>query len=205
VENDGLVFDLDSLEIEEIREAQEYGGWRASMRVTLGTARIPLQIDVAFGDAIIPGIIELKYPALLTDDGPRIRAYPVETMIAEKVEAIVKLGIVNSRMKDFYDVIIISEDFDLVAGVLKDAVRATFTRRETPLPTERPIGLTDEFAAHQDVAWKAFLRTNDLQDVPQDLSEAIMRIRAFIWPVLQAAAQGIPLAGRWVQGEGWTK
>jgi hypothetical protein len=105
-------------------------------------------------------------------------------MIAEKVEAIVKLGIVNSRMKDFYDVIIISEDFELVAGVLTEAIRATFTRRGTPLPTETPIGLTDEFAADKHVAWKAFLRTNDLQDVPEDLSATITRVRAFICPVV---------------------
>lgn len=204
-DDDGLVFDVDSMTIEEIREAEEYGGWRASMRVLLGTARIPLQIDVAFGDAVVPGTVEVEYPALLKSTGPRIRAYPVETMIAEKVEALVKLGITNSRMKDFYDLIVIAEGFELSGPLLAQAFRATFARRDTPLPQVAPIALTDDFARAKGDAWRAFLRTNALSDVSDHLRQVVARIGAFVWPVLEAAAQGRPLSGQWVPGRGWTR
>jgi len=122
VEDDGLVYDLDSLEVEEIRENQDYGGLRVSMNVMLERARIPLQIDVGYGDAVVPATIELDYPTLLGGSTPRVRAYPIETVVAEKIEAIVKLGMANSRMKDYYDLWLIAGTFTFKGSVLTRAL-----------------------------------------------------------------------------------
>src|SRR5262249_44815107 len=111
-EDDGLIFDLDTLEVEEIRENRDYGGLRVSMTAALERARIPLQVDVGYGDAVVPSAIDLDYPTLLGSSTPRIRAYPLETVVSEKVEAVVTLGMVNSRMKDYYDLWLIAASFE---------------------------------------------------------------------------------------------
>lgn len=146
VEDDGLLFDLDSLEVEEIRENQDYEGLRVSMHAMLERARIPLKIDVGYGDAVVPATIELEYPTLLGGSTPRVRAYPIETVVAEKVEAIVKLGMANSRMKDYYDLWLIAGAFAFDGSVLMRALTATFERRGTDLPADDPVGLTRQFA-----------------------------------------------------------
>lgn len=115
----------------------------------------------------------------------------------------VKLGMTNSRLKDYYDLLVLSTTFELAGAVLTEAVRATFARRETPLPAERPVGLTDEFASASDTRWKAFLRTNDLDDVPFDLPEVSALLHAFVSPVLDDAAGRSATARRWIPGRGW--
>ena len=202
-DEDGLVFDVNSLAINEIREGQEYGGWRASMRVLLERAQIPLQIDVAFGDAIVPGAIDVEYPTLLDTMRPRILAYPLETIVAEKIEAMVTLGMTNSRMKDFYDLFIIAETFDLDGVVLAEACRATFARRGTALPTTPPSALSNAFIVGKEKAWTAFLRATDLADVPRQMDEVMAQINAFTWPLLHAANAGAA-RGRWAPGRGWS-
>jgi predicted nucleotidyltransferase component of viral defense system len=206
VEDDGLLFDLDSLEVEEIRENQDYGGLRVSMNVMLDRARIPLQIDVGYGDAITPATIDLEYPTLLGGSTLRVRAYPIETVVAEKVEAIVKLGMANSRMKDYYDLWLIAGSFDFAGRVLTTALCATFHRRGTTLPSDDPVGLTGEFAEAPDNVkrWRAFIETNGLADAPKDLQGVVNVIRDFVLPPLRAAAARHSFDQRWSVGGGWS-
>lgn len=205
VEDDGLTFDLDTLQVEEIRENQDYGGLRVSVSVMLERARIPLQIDVGYGDAVVPATIELKYPTLLGGSTPRVRAYPIETVVAEKVEAIAKLGMANSRMKDYYDLWVIAGTFAFDGSVLTRAFKATFERRGTELPVNDPIGLTDEFAEAPDNVkrWRAFIETNGLDDAPKDLRTVVDAIRDFVAPPLRAAATGKSFEKEWSPEAGW--
>lgn len=180
---DGLTFDEGSLEVAPIREDMDYGGVRAKFRAKLGNIRIPIQIDVGFGDAITPGPELHDYPTLLTDmPGVTLRTYPTCTVIAEKFEALVRLDEQNSRMKDFFDL-----DFLLTGGgndrsSLDAAIRATFERRGTILPAEAPTGLTPAFAEEKQRMWNAFLRKNGLQ--ADEFPEVVGRIRSamdWIW------------------------
>jgi predicted nucleotidyltransferase component of viral defense system len=205
VEDDGLLFDLGSLEVEEIRENQDYGGLRVSMNVMLERARIPLQIDVGYGDAVVPATIELEYPTLLGGSTPRVRAYPIETVVAEKVEAIVKLGMSNSRMKDYYDLWLIAGAFAFQGRVLTAAFTATFERRGTTFPASVPVGLTPQFIESPDNAkrWRAFRDTNGVDDAPASLRETIDVIAAFVLPAVRAAAERRSHDQDWSAGKGW--
>jgi predicted nucleotidyltransferase component of viral defense system len=205
VEDDGLLFELGTLEVEEIRENQDYGGLRVSMDVMLDRARIPLQIDVGYGDAVVPDTIQLEYPTLLGGSTPRVRAYPIETVVAEKVEAIVKLGMLNSRMKDYYDLWLIAATFAFDGRVLTKALAATFDRRGTALPADVPVGLTSQFAESPDNAkrWRAFLDTNGIDDAPTNLQGAIDAIAVFVLPPLRAAAERRSLEQDWSPGTAW--
>lgn len=189
VPNDGLIFDADSVVAEEIREELEYGGIRVKLVARLGKADIPMQIDVGFGDAITPEAQIQTYPTLLDQDTPRLQMYPPETVVAEKVEASVVLGMTNSRMKDYYDLLVILRTYELAEQQLASAIAATFARRQTPLPTEVPPGLSDEFATddHIQRLWSEFLRRLEIQDAPEDFREIVWSIRSNIWPAIDRA------------------
>src|SRR6266849_10938298 len=146
VDDDGLVFDVGTLEVRSIREDNRYGGLRAIVQVRLAEARIHVQIDVGFGDAITPAATDLEFPTLLDDmPSPIVLAYPTETIVAEKAEAMVDLGISNSRMKDFTDIAMAARRVTFDGDVLVAALRATFRRRSTPLPDAEMVGLSDRF------------------------------------------------------------
>ncbi len=165
--NDGILFDVDALQVELIREELEYGGLRLRTTARLAGARITVVIDVGFGDAIEPGVEEINLPVLLDLPAPRLRAYARETVIAEKFQAMVMLGLANTRMKDFYDIWILSRHFDFDRERLSRAIAATFERRGTAIPQEVPDALTPAFAtdATKQEQWAAFRR--DLAaDVP---------------------------------------
>ena len=130
---------------------------RVRTTATIAGARIPIQVDIGFGDAITPAPVEIDYPTLLDAPAPHLRAYPVETVVAEKFEAMVTIGMANSRLKDFYDLWLISQTFEFRHSVLVDAVRRTFERRGTALPSDMPVGLTDDFVAAWAAQWRAFL------------------------------------------------
>ena len=159
-----MIFDPDSIRIEEIREPQEYPGWRVRVDTYLGKARIPIQVDIAFGDIVIPEPQIVEYPTILPFPAPRLLSYPKETVVAEKLETMVALGIVNSRMKDFFDVWFLANNFEFDGETLTQAFAATFKRRRTEIPLEVPPALTDEFAENRDkaVQWKAFLQRTGL-------------------------------------------
>jgi hypothetical protein len=191
VEDDGILFAADSVKAEEIRENQEYGGIRATFRATLDKAVIPLQVDVGFGDAITPAAEERVYPVLIDMAAPRLRMYPVETVVAEKLEAAVKLGMINSRMKDFYDLLVIFRQYPYDSGILIRAVAVTFARRGTPLPRAVPPELSDEFG-NDPVAnrlWREFLVRMQLANEPTDFSAVIRTVRERLWPALVAAGK----------------
>jgi hypothetical protein len=146
VAHDGVVFDLAAIEAAPIRDATEYGGVRVRTTASIAGARVPIQVDIGIGDAVTPAPVEIAYPTLLDAPAPHLRAYPVETVVAEKFEALVALGIVNTRIKDFYDLWLIAQTFRLERAILADAVTRTFARRQTDRPVGIPPGLSDAFA-----------------------------------------------------------
>jgi len=179
--DDGMAFDPASIAIEEIREDARYGGLRVRLLGRLGNARCTVQLDVGYGDAVTPGPEEAVYPTLLDDlPPPRLRVYPRAVVVAEKLEAIVSLGMANSRMKDFFDLRALAHEGVLDARLLGDAIAATFQRRGTAIPLEVPLGLSDEFArdSAKRAQWKAFLGKNRL-DAPS-LDEVIEEVRRFV-------------------------
>lgn len=187
--DDGVTFGLDALRIDRIREEQEYGGLRLKTTAAISGARISVSIDIGFGDALEPGAELLDYPTLLDFPAPRLRAYARETVIAEKFQAMVALGRTNSRMKDFYDIWMLSRSFTFDDDRLPRAIAATFARRETPIPTELPDALTPAFGAdvQKQRQWKAFVEDVALQ--PGDLVDVIGEIAEFLMPRAMAAAR----------------
>ncbi|MDQ3031756.1 MAG: nucleotidyl transferase AbiEii/AbiGii toxin family protein [Myxococcota bacterium] len=204
VEADGLVFDLGSLVVRPIREDQDYGGVRGTFVARLEAARIRMQVDVGFGDAITPRAELTELPTMLDLPAPRLRVYPRETVVAEKVEAMCQLGLANSRMKDFYDLAVLSRTFDFDGGILARALRATFANRGTPLPDAPPIALTPEFYGDlaKQTQWRAFVRRANAEDIG-DLTTVLVQVRQFIMPVLSAAASGTA-PSRWTASGSWS-
>lgn len=178
--DDGVVFDTKGLTVDFIREEHEYSGLRIKTTATIGGARVRVVIDIGFGDAIEPGATELELPVLLDLPAPRLRAYPRETVIAEKFQAIVVLGRANSRMKDFFDIWLLSRNYQFEGNALARAIAATFARRKTAIPAATPF--TREFA--EDTAkhrqWLAFAQSIEAK-VPS-LAEVIRELEAFLAP-----------------------
>ncbi len=195
-EPDGLTFDVTTMTIEETRLGHEYEGQRIRLTVHLAQARIPLQIDVGFGDVVTPETQTLDYPPLLESlSAPRIRAYPRETVLAEKLQAIVALGALNTRMKDFYDISALARDFDYDGQTLCQAIRATFQRRKTIIPPELPKSLQHSFAEDEDRKrlWKGFLTRSAIElSTNHDFSIVLAKVRGFLGPPLLAAGQDKP-------------
>jgi hypothetical protein len=206
VEEDGIQYDIDNIQISEIRENQEYQGQRVRMIAYLEAARIPVQIDIGFGDVVSPEAEKISYPTLLDSPVPRILTYPPETVISEKLQAMVALGMLNSRLKDFYDLRMIGRLFTFDGSKLVEAIRATFNRRRTEIPEVAPVALTDEFATDRDKIsqWRAFLTRSGLEDTTVDLSQIIEELRLFLIPPLQAAASGGDFNLEWTRGGPWS-
>lgn len=160
VANDDLTSLTDAIQAEQIKEDDEYQGIRLRIEARLGNIRLPLQIDVGFGDAITPAPQAVTYPTLLDFPAPHLNAYPRETVVAEKSQTMVRLGMANSRTKDFYDVWTLARQFEFDGTGLCAAIRATFQRRQTALPATAPLALRPEFSGDRNKAtqWSAFLR-----------------------------------------------
>ena len=189
VAEDGIVFDAASVRVEEIRKNAGYAGARVIVSAELARARCKTQIDVGFGDAVTPGPVDAVYPVLIADfAAPQLRTYPVYTVVAEKLHAMVLLGMTNSRLKDYLDLSVLLERERLDPATLATAIAATFTRRGTALPTELPIGLSDEFANDQSrqALWVAFLKKNALPAVP--LTSVVTTLRATLQSALRQVA-----------------
>lgn len=200
-EPDGLTFLPDTVAATPIREEAVYPGTRITLEARLENARIPLQVDIGFGEVVTPAPDEVDFPALLDFPAPHLRAYPVYAVVAEKLEASVRLGEANTRMKDFFDLWFLSRKFSFEGELLKDAVTRTFARREMTLPAAVPVAFTLEFAALKTTIWAAFLRRNALTAV--DMTVALEAIRFFVWPVMEAAAQTSAFNQSWIPGQGW--
>ncbi len=166
IATDGLTFDLENIKASVIKADQEYEGVRLQINVFLERAKIPLRIDVGFGDVISPAIVEANFPTLLDYPEPVIRTYPPETVIAEKFQALVDLGMTNSRLKDFYDIHFLTKHFQISEDALRQAITATFEHRKTAIPKTLPIALTAEFSEDADkrMQWNSFLRKANVQD-----------------------------------------
>lgn len=195
---DGIVFDPESVQAQAIREDNTYGGTRITLVARIGSARCALQIDVGFGDAVTPGPQTVAYPTLLNDfQAPTLRMYPVYTVIAEKYQAMVMLGQANSRMKDFFDLAVIARRTELDGATLAMAIAATFARRQTALPTERPLALTKQFSA--DAAklrqWQAFLNKNRIDAA--SLGDTVALLDDLLWPPTQVAATSSQATAIW--------
>jgi hypothetical protein len=194
VENDGIRFDPDTVEAVPIREDADYGGVRVTLLGYLGRARLPVQVDVGFGDALVPLPEDVSFPTILDFPSPKLRAYCHETVVAEKFQAMVMLGTANSRMRDFYDVWQLSLRFRFEGSMLRDAINATFTRRRTQLPAEAPTALTSSF--YEDptkiVQWRSFLRRGLVQNTKNELREVAERLLDFLMPPCMAALNGQP-------------
>lgn len=202
--HDGVVFDAASLEVGPIREEQEYGGVRVVVVARIAAAKVRLQVDIGFGDAITPDAAVVEFPPLLDFPAPRLRAYPRETVVAEKLEAMVQLGLANSRMKDFYDLVVLSRMFEFDGDLLVRAIRATFERRRTPLPAGLPAALTPEFTedAMKRTQWSAFVRKSGGEELGS-LGEVIAAIARFVERPLAVAASASPFSERWLPAGPW--
>jgi predicted nucleotidyltransferase component of viral defense system len=205
VEDDGLTFLTDQIRGEEIREDQRYAGVRIHGIATLGTAKITLQIDIGFGDAVTPKAQKIEYPSLLGLPTATMRAYPKETVVAEKFEAMVSLGIANSRMKDFYDIWVLSSEFEFDGDVLGRAIRATFERRGAALPVERPLAFTLEFSRDRTktTQWQAFLSRGRLVTKPPSFESIIESVAAFLSPVVVSLHAKAAFGKKWHPGGPW--
>lgn len=177
VVDDGLDFDTRSVQTGRIRTDGGYGGVRVELNATLDRARIKLQVDIGFGDVVTPAAGNVTYPVLLDElPAPQLRAYPKYTVIAEKFQALCVLGLANSRMKDYFDLWLLTSGSDIEPEMLSRAICATCSRRQTELPTGWPMGLTPQFAtdAMKQTQWQAFLRKNSLNaPALPDLVEAL--------------------------------
>ena len=188
VSADGLLFDSASVTTERIKEDADYAGVRAQFIGQLGNARISMQVDVGFGDIITPAPHTIEYPVLLDFPAPRLRAYTLETAVAEKLHAMIYLGELNSRMKDFYDVWMLCQRAALDPQRLKAAIGATFERRKTPISRD-PICFAAEFAAAKQPQWRAFLRKLRIANTPDNLEAVTRAIRQTIEPIFDELRQ----------------
>ncbi len=204
VDDDGVTFDAESAATGAIRDEAEYGGVRVRIIARIEAARIPLQIDVGFGDALTPPPQEMPYPCLLDMPAPVLRCYARETVIAEKLSAIIKLGEINTRFKDYFDLLFLAEHFDFDGALVREAIEATLTRRGwLELVSTEPEGLRASFATSERVAqWKAFCDKSALA-MEQTLDVVVERVATFVMPPLQAIRKKTAFKKRWKASGSW--
>jgi len=201
---DGVVFDPKSVKGEKIKENADYEGIRVKFRGSLGTARIPMQIDIGFGDTVVPKPKAIDYPVILDFPKPHLVGYPFETVVAEKFEAMIKLGALNSRMKDFYDVWLLVRQFTFNGTTLANAIAQTFKNRKTERPKTIPFFAAEIYSEQSDRnrIWKAFLEKNDLH-APEKLKEAAAVIENFLQPVVESIIAGKDFESNWKAPGPW--
>jgi len=203
--DDGIVFDTATVEAATIKAQDEYVGARVKLCAFIGKARIWLQIDVGYGDSITPEPLERPYPGLLDFPQAMLRCYAPETALAEKFEAVVNLGLVNSRMKDYFDFWTIGHQFPFDGAVMADTIRHTFAKRGTPIPSSAPAGLSESFwsDSSRQIAWRAFWKKSVVQNPMLDLETVVSFAASLLLPPAAAAAQGQPFTTSWKPGGPW--
>ena len=206
VEADGVDFDPRSVRCEDIRAQDEYAGIRVKLRATVGKAVVPLQVDVGFGDALPVAPEEITFPVMLGMAAPKLRAYSRETVVAEKLEAIVKLGMLNSRFKDYFDLHYLAQKFPFDGALLVKSIAGTFARRGTAFPEGLPAGLTPMFGTDPAKirGWQAFWRKTGPKAAAPTLEAVIQLLIEFLEPPLDAAAKGKPFQATW-KSKRWQK
>lgn len=204
--DDGLHFDIGSLKGDAIKEFDEYKGIRIRAVARLERVEIPLQIDIGFGDAVYPQAQSRRFPAML-DDFPQasVRMYPPETVVAEKLEAMVRFGSRTTRFKDHYDIWLIASMFSFDRAIMVEALRRTFGRRHTPLGPGVPIALTMEFGLRPEAieGWERFVTRSGLESHAPSFSSALRTLRAFVGPALAVADRPDQAIGIWDPDLGW--
>ena len=202
---DGLTFDSMSVAGRKIKEDADYEGVRIRFRGFLERARIPMQIDVGFGDAIYPKPRAVDYPTILDFPKPLLKGYPAESVVSEKFEAMVKLGLLNSRMKDFYDLWLMTGRFDFDGAKLAEALKRTFAHRKTELPAKPPLfaeEIYDETSDRQTL-WKAFLQKTQIRHVPQELKEIARTIEGFLSEPIKSIYGHLEFNAQWKASSAW--
>lgn len=204
VEADGLVFQSNTVVGQGLKSEHEYPGVRIRLVAKLERARIPVQIDLGFGDAVFPEPRRVVYPSMLGFPTPAIWTYPKEAVVAEKFQVLVTFGMVNTRLKDYFDLWVLTEYFEFDSASLATAIHATFERRRTPLPTTVPTGLAAEFSADRakQAQWNALVARTGLTNAPS-LAEVVARLRAFLIPPTEAARLQVPVRERWLPPGPW--
>lgn len=203
VDDDGLVFDADGMRAEEIVKNATYQGVRVLVPVALGTMRLPVQVDFAFGDAVFPAPAWVELSDVLGLGAPRLLGYTPESAVAEKFQAMVALDMANTRIKDFYDIWTLAGTLDFAGETVRQALAATFTRRATPLPVLPPVALTAPFTDDpaKQALWQAFLRKGRLDAGGQTLAEVAAALEKFLLPPSRAAARGESFPQAWREGQ----
>jgi len=204
VPEDGVVFDPDSVTTERIAKDADYEGVRAQFRGYLATTRLAMQIDMGFSDVVTPAPVEIRYPAILNYPAPLLRAYNRETAIAEKFEAMVSLGRLNSRMKDFFDIWLLASTSDFGGLDLSAAISATFSRRNTPIVSE-PQAFETDFAldSSKQAQWAGFLKRMRPSEAPTKFAAAVDFIRSFLQPINTALANNAAFSMEWKHPGPW--
>ncbi len=204
VEPDGLAFDSESIQTERITEDADYEGIRVRFRGALDTARINIQIDIGFGDIVYPGPEKAEIPCMLDSPAPSLLCYSRESAIAEKFEAMIKLGMLNSRMKDFFDIWLLSHQFDFDGSSLQTAIRKTFEKRGTTI-SSAPIVFLPEFSAEptKHSQWRAFIRKNRLLETPEDFQKTVDHIASFLGPIVDHLTDNKTFLSLWKASGPW--
>jgi predicted nucleotidyltransferase component of viral defense system len=203
VEGDGITFLADTAVAEEITKDSEYKGTRILMDARMDNVRLRIQIDFGVGDIIVPGPRMIRYPVFLGGDTIQLLAYPVESAVAEKLQAMVALGGANSRMKDFYDVWVCSKHLDFNTDTLLKAIDATFKNRQTPVPAEGFEALTTNFVDAHRIQWNVFVRKMGENDLIDAFGTVVADLKVFALPALRALARGENIMQQWKAGSGW--
>ena len=205
VADDGLDFLANTVTATRMKEDEEYEGIRLKLEVRLGSARIPLQVDIGFGDAITPAAETTTFPTVLDFPSPTLQSYPRETVVAEKFQAMVMLGIGNSRMKDFFDLFTLCNQFEFEGEIIRQAIKATFERRKTSIPSTPPLALTSEFTvdSQKSTQWSAFLRKSNLGSLNLTLEDVANRLIEFLMPPAMAASMSGSFHQGWSPSNGW--
>ena len=202
VETDGLIFDSDSIQAERITENADYKGIRIRFLGVLGTARINMQIDIGFGDGVYPAPEKSNLSTMLNFPAPRLLCYSCESSIAEKLEAMVKMGELNNRMKDVYDTWLLSRQFDFDGANLTEAIRLTFKRRGTALPAEIDA-FTETFIEAKQTQWTAFRKRLQQDHVPASFREIMASVNRFLSPIVAVIFSGKPSPTNWTAPGTW--
>lgn len=205
VDLDGLNFDPQTVIGMKIKEDADYEGVRVKFTGFLDRAEIPMQIDVGFGDIVYPKTRVIDYPAILDFPKPRLNGYPQESVISEKFEAMIKLGLLNSRMKDFYDIWLMTRQFEFKSANIASAIKKTFNNRKTEIPNKKPLFADEIYDEKSDrqTLWSAFLKKGDIQNAPETLSTTAKEIERFLIEPIMALNDNVTFDKTWKQPKGW--
>ena len=204
VEDDGMSFPPENVQGTLIKEDADYEGVRLQFFGYLGKARIKMQIDVGFSDQVFPKPGRTEYPTLLSFPAPELKNYPRESVIAEKFQAMIYLGEINSRMKDFYDIWFLASHFIFEGSILQEAIMQTFRHRKTEISSNPIHAFSEEFAEKKILQWIAFLERNGIENTPYELSVITQKINVFLSPIIEAIVHESPFTLQW-KNQGWKK